>query len=185
MINWSETLVRWDVNHPFLNAREISRLKSFLTNMGFLGNHTILAEGYVEENIHYSEGTIGQEEYADEMPSFWVELLEECVDTSRSGFNYPLNRAQMSNAKQGYQTAKDTKKAGDYFVDAVFEMLVEVLYEFGAYDTYRIKPWAFKVVEASGDIDKQQDRNDNEIIIGGMSWTIEINPLGIYKDVDE
>ena len=90
----------------------------------------------------------------------------------------------MSNAKQGYQTAKDTKKAGDYFVDAVFEMLGEVLYEFGVYDTYRIKPWAFKVVEASGDIDKQQDRNDNEIIIGGMSWTIEINPLGIYKDVD-
>ena len=86
MINWSETLVRWDVNHPFWNAREISRLKSFLTNMGFLGNHTILAEGYVEENIHYSEGTIGQEEYADEMPLPLQErgLVRQCLMWSQS-----------------------------------------------------------------------------------------------------
>tara|TARA_R110002012_G_scaffold3117_2_gene14599 strand:+ start:1406 stop:1975 length:570 start_codon:yes stop_codon:yes gene_type:complete len=189
MINWSESLLRgWDVNHPFWNARELKEVKEFLTNMGLLGSHNIMAEGYSDESISYSEGTILNDyPYAEEMPTFWVELLQECVDTSRSGFNYPLNRAQLSNAKQGYQTAKDTKKAGDLFVASVFEMLEEILYDLGdSLDwSYRIKPWAFKVVEASGDIDSEIDRNDEEVTIGGMSWTIEIDPMGIYKDVEE
>ena len=190
MINWSETLLRgWDVNHPFWNARELKEVKEFLTNMGLLGSHNIMAEGY-DESISYSEGTLGSvwTMYLDhDMPYYWVELLEECVDTSRSGFNYPLNRAQLSNAKQGYQTAKDTKKAGDLFVASVFEMLEEILYDLGdSLDwSYRIKPWAFKVVEASGDIDSEIDRNDEEVTIGGMSWTIEIDPMGVYKDVEE
>lgn len=202
MINWSDALAGgWDLNHPFWNARELKGVKEFLTNMGLLGSHNIMAEGFFDESITYSEGTlnrdvllttdIGREAkwgaYIQEMHSYWVELLEECVDTSRSGFNYPLNRAQLSNAKQGYQTAKDTKKAGDLFVASVFEMLEEILYDLGdSLDwTYRIKPWAFKVVEAMGDIDSETDHNDNEITIGGMSWTIEIDPMGIYKDVDE
>ncbi len=190
MINWSETLLRgWDVNHPFWNARELKEVKEFLTNMGLLGSHNIMAEGLwmLDEGISYSEGTIGSNDYADEMPYYWVELLEECVDTSRSGFNYPLNQAQLSNAKQGYQTAKDTKKAGDLFVASVFEMLEEILYDLGdSLDwSYRIKPWAFKVVEAMGDIDSETNQNDEEVTIGGLSWTIEIDPMGVYKDVEE
>ena len=194
MINWSETLTRgWDVNHPFWNAQELKEVKEFLTNMGLLGSHNIMAEGYSDEGISYSEGTIlndypdAESEKVIVMDYYWVELLEECVDTSRSGFNYPLNQAQLSNAKQGYQTAKDTKKAGDLFVASVFEMLEEILYDLGdSLDwSYRIKPWAFKVVEASGDIDSEIDRNDEEVTIGGMSWTIEIDPMGIYKDVEE
>lgn len=187
MINWSDASRGWDTNHPFWNARELKEVKEFLTNMGLLGSHNIMAEGYSDESISYSEGTIGSNDYAEEMPYYWVELLEGCVDTSRSGFNYPLNQAQLSNAKQGYQTAKDTKKAGDLFVAYVFEMLEEILYDLGdSLDwSYRIKPWAFKVVEAMGDIDSERDQNDNEIIIGGMSWTIEIDPMGVYKDVEE
>ena len=188
MINWSETLTRgWDVNHPFWNAQELKEVKEFLTNMGLLGSHNIMAEGYSYEGISYSEGTIGSNEYAVEMPYYWVELLEECVDISRSGFNYPLNRYMLSNAKHGYQTAKDTKKAGDLFVASVFETLEEILYDLGdSLDwSYRIKPWAFEVVEAMGDIDSEIDQNNEEVTIGGMSWTIEIDPMGIYKDVEE
>ena len=203
MINWSDVLSfsGWDINHPFWNARELKEVKEFLTNMGLLGSHDIMAEGFEDESITYSEGTLNRDVmlttdiggeanlgvYIQEMPRYWIELLEECVNTSRTGFNYPLNRAQLSNAKQGYQTAKDTKKAGDLFVASVFEMLEEILYEFGDSMewSYRIKPWAFKVVEAMGDIDSETDQNDNEIIIGGLTWSIEIDPMGIYKDVEE
>lgn len=203
MINWSDALSfsGWDIKHPFWNARELKELKEFLTNMGLLGSHNIMAEGYIEESISYSAGTlnrdvllttdIGREARwgitVQEMPRFWVDLLEECVNTSRTGFNYPLNRAQLSNAKQGYQTAKDTKKAGDLFVASVLEELEEILYEFGDSMewSYRIKPWAFKVVEAMGDKDSEIDQNDNEIFFGTLAWSIEIDPMGIYKDVEE
>ena len=85
------------------------------------------------------------------------------------------------------ETAKDTKKAGDLFVASVFEMLEEILYDLGdSLDwSYRIKPWAFKVVEAMGDIDSETNQNDEEVTIGGLSWTIEIDPMGVYKDVEE
>ena len=102
MINWSDALSfnGWDIKHPFWNARELKELKDVLTNLGLLGSHDILAEGFEDEGITYSEGTLVLYPYAEEMPRFWVEVLEETVGTSPQGFNYPLNRADQSNVKQ-------------------------------------------------------------------------------------
>ena len=189
MINWSDALSfrGWDINHPFWNAQELKELKDFLTHMGLLGSHYIVAEGYYDESISYSEGTLGEDEYAQEMPYYWVETLEEAVSTSPQGFDYPLNRADQSNAKQGYKNAINNKKAGEYFVRGVFEMLEEILYQFGESTNwnYRIKPWAFKVVDAQGSIESERDHNDNDITIGSLSWKIDIDPMGIHKEVSE
>lgn len=189
MINWSDALSfsGWDIKHPFWNARELKELKDFLTNMGLLGSHDILAEGFEDEGITYSEGSLVLYPYAEEMPRFWVEVLEETVGTSPQGFNYPLNRADQSNVKQGYKNAINNQKAGNEFVSIVKEMLEETLYDYGdsLEWSYRIKPWAFKVVEAMGDIGSETNQNDAIENFGTLSWTIDIDPMGIYKDVEE
>jgi len=188
MINWSDALSfrGWDINHPFWNARELKELKDFLTHMGLLGSHYIVAEGYYDESISYSEGTIGEDEYAEEMPYYWVETLEEAVSQSPQGFDYPLNRADQSNAKQGYKNAINNKKAGEYFVRAVIEMLEEALYEYHAsLDwTYRLNPSAV-TMNVQGGMESERDHNDNDVTIGSLHWEIDIDPTGIYKEMDE
>ena len=70
---------------------------------------------------------------------------------------------------------------------AVIEMLEEILYDVGDSNNwnYRIKPWAFKVVDAQGSIESEVDHNDNDITIGSLHWEIDIDPMGIYKEMDE
>ena len=188
MINWPNSIImKWE-GHPFWNTKQLQDLKAYLTGMGLLGSHYIVAEGYSDESVSYSEGTISDTDpRAEEMPYYWVETLEEAVSQSPQGFDYPLNRADQSNAKQGYKNAINNKKAGEYFVRGVFEMLEEILYQFGDSTNwnYRIKPWAFKVVDAQGSMESEVDHNDNDITIGSLSWKIDIDPMGIYKEVNE
>ena len=192
IINWSNLQINRWADHPFWKKRELKDLKEVLIKTGMLGSHWIVGEGYSEESISYSEGTIdyvGNINYTD-IKTFWIDLLDECDSISPQGFDYPLNRAAQSNAKQGYKSAINNKKAGELFVATIFEMLEELLYEYDSINryecpSYRIKPWAFKVVEAMGHKDNEIDRNDNEVTIGTLSWEIEIDPMGIYEDVEE
>lgn len=192
MINWSFRTASGDrAKNPFWSPAQLKELTEYLTNMGFMGSHEVMCEGYQEEGISYSEGSISGEDYAEEMRVFWVELLEEAVYISPQGFDYPLNRADQSNVKQGYKNAINNQKAGNYFVETVKEMLEETLYNLDTMEwgknnwTYRIKPWAIKVVDAGGAIDSKTDRNDWEVKMGSLSWTIDIDPMGIYKEVEE
>ena len=187
MINWTNSIImKWE-GQPFWNTKQLQDLKAYLTGMGLLGSHYIVADGYNDESISYSEGTISPTDpRAEEMPYYWVETLEEAINTSPQGFDYPLNRADQSNAKHGYNMAVNNKNAGEWFVDAVIEMLVEALYEYdSSLDwTYRLVPSAVTIM-AQGGIESEKDHNDNDITIGSLSWEIDIDPMGIYKEVSE
>jgi hypothetical protein len=178
--------MNWE-GHPFWNTKQLQDLKAYLKGMGLLGSHQIIAEGYNDESVSYSEGTISDTDpRAEEMPYYWVETLEEMVSQSPQGFDYPLSRATESNAKQGYKNAINEKKAGEWFVGAVIEMLEEALYEYHAsLDwTYRLNPSAV-TMNVQGGMESERDHNDNDITIGSMTWEIDIDPMGIYKEMDE
>ena len=187
MINWPNSIImKWE-GHPFWNTKQLQDLKAYLKGMGLLGSHQIIAEGYNDESVSYSEGTISDTDpRAEEMPYYWVETLEEAVSQSPQGFDYPLSRATESNAKQGYKNAINEKKAGEWFVGAVIEMLEEALYEYHAsLDwTYRLNPSAV-TMNVQGGMESERDHNDNDITIGSMTWEIDIDPMGIYKEMDE
>ena len=40
-------------------------------------------------------------------------------------------------------------------------------------------------MNVQGGMESERDHNDNDVTIGSLHWEIDIDPTGIYKEMDE